>query len=173
MSDAKDTHNFKKLKAHILKRSLATNFDDARLEWALDYILVTQNFGKCPCGKEIKEHCYLRNEKTKKETWVGNVCVRKFMDIDAGKLFSGLKRIQKNHSAKPNDGLTEYAWNRGYLYGENEYDFLRSITSHRRKLSERQLHWLQKINRRIVETIVVRELPDMPIVGDETDTDSE
>ena len=44
----------------------------------------------------------------------------------------------------------------GYLYGEREYTFLKQ-TARKRILSEKQLTWKVKINRRIVaQTVVVK-----------------
>lgn len=166
-----ERHNLRQLKAHILDLSEADNFNDAKLEWELDGVLVTLNFGQCPCGVRIKEHCYLKNRRNENTTWVGNVCVRRFMDIDAGSLFRGLRRVRNNNSAKPNDALIEYAWRRGHLYGENEFDFLTSIRRQHRRLSEKQKNWLQKINRRIIESIVVRQIPDQVAIADDNDAD--
>lgn len=114
-----DTYSFRKLKVHILERSIADNFNDAKLEWVLDRIMLTTSFGRCPCGKQIKEHCYLRNQKNEKTTWVGNVCVRRFMNIDSRHLFTGLKKILENNSATPNTTLIEYAWTRTYMENTN------------------------------------------------------
>lgn len=152
-------HNYRKLKAHILRRSEANDFHVAISEWHLDYIYITEKFGRCPCGVRIKEHCVLRNDTNGNSTFVGNVCVGRFMDIDATPLFRSLNRIRSNTSAKPNLMLINYAWERGYLYGQNEYGFLFNI-NRRRNLSEPQLHWLRLINRRIIESIVVRRLPN-------------
>jgi len=118
-----------------------------------------REFGECPCGHVIKEHCYLKNKENGETTHVGNVCVKRFMEIDATNLFAGLKRIEKKDTAKPNAALIEYAEERGYLYGNNEYEFLQNI-KRKRDLSEKQEHWLTKINRRIVNEIVVQRLPD-------------
>lgn len=182
-----DRHNLRRLKAHILDLSEADLFNDAKLEWKLDEVCVTQEFGQCPCGVRIKEHCYLKNDRNGNTTWVGNVCVKRFMDIDASSLFKSLRRVRNNNSAKPNTALIEYAWRRGNLYTEKEYEFLTSICGRRRRLSEKQLHWLQLINRRIIESIVVREIPDQIVIAnpnpidddsddgdfDDDDTDSE
>lgn len=168
-----DTHNFKKLKAHILNLSEADNFDDAKSEWSLDRVCVTEEFGQCPCGKKIKEHCYLKNGRNENTTWVGNVCVRRFMNIDSGTLFDGLRRVRGNNSARPNNMLIEYAWSRGNLFGESEYKFLRDISGRRWKLSEKQLHWLQKINRRIVQSIVVLRVPDQIVITDDDESELE
>lgn len=153
------TFNFEKLKEHILPLSVnQTDFYAAKKEWLLDYIMVTQEFGSCPCGKAIKEHCHLKNELNGKTTFVGNVCVYRFIEIDARSIFTGLGRVKKNNAAKPNEALIEYANEKGYLYGQNEYDFLQQI-KRKRNLSDKQKHWLTKINRRIVEQIVVNALP--------------
>lgn len=162
--------NSRKLKAHILSRSVAENFDDAKLEWSLERVCVTEEFGLCPCGVRIKEHCYLKNYRNGNTTWVGNVCVRKFMDINAGTLFIGLRKVRNNISARPNMRLIDYAKCRGYLYGDHEYKFLVEI-SERLKLSVKQVNWLQKINRRILHSIVVRRIPD-PINITDDDNDS-
>lgn len=167
-----DTHNFRKLKEHILSLSVADDFVGAKSEWLLDSVCVTLDFGQCPCGKKIKEHCYLKNERNGNFTWVGNVCVRQFMDINAGTLFDGLKRIRDNSSARPNVMLIKYAWDRGYLFGEHEYKFLTDI-NRKRKLSDKQLHWLQRINRRIVESIVVLRVPDQVDITDGSDAELE
>ena len=81
-------------------------------------------------------------------------CVNKFMGIDTGNVFDGLRRIKNDIYANANEDLIEYAYSQGYLYGDKEYDFLMS-TKRKRKLSEPQLEWKRKINRRILKGIVV------------------
>lgn len=152
------TVNFLKLKAHILKSENKSDFNEARKEWMLDYIVVTEVSGSCPCGQKIKEHCHLKNKLNQKTTFVGNVCVHRFIEIDARPIFRGLKAVQKSNIAKPNVALIEYANGRGFLYGENEFDFLQNI-KRKRSLSEAQESWLTKINRRIVGEIVVKLYP--------------
>lgn len=155
----KESINLKNLKLHILPLSVnQTDFNEAKKEWILDYIMVTEDFGSCPCGQTIKEHCHLKNKLNGKTTFVGNVCVYRFIEIDARPIFRSLKRIQESNIAKPNTALIEYACEKGFLYGENEYDFLQNIKG-KRNLSEAQEHWLTKINRRIVCEIVVNTLP--------------
>lgn len=152
--------NFENLKNHILPLSEnKIDFQEAKKEWKLHRIVKTEKFGKCPCSKEIKEHCYIKNKHNGNITHVGNVCLRQFMDINTNILFSGLKRIQTNNKAKPNVSLIEYAKNMGYLYGDNEYKFLYSIKG-KRELSEKQVQWLLFINRRILKAIVVNSLPE-------------
>jgi hypothetical protein len=109
----------------------------------------------CPCGQEIKEHCYIENIKNGKTTYVGNVCINRFMEINTGSLFDGLKRIRNNPSANVNSALIEYAKTKGYLH-EGEYKFLLE-TMRMRKLSVKQKAWKAKISFRILNEIVVKK----------------
>jgi hypothetical protein len=148
-------HNFERLKAHILPLSRAQTFDVARTEWRLVAVEISEEFDNCPCGQEIKEHCYIRNTVTGHETYVGNVCINRFIGIDTGNLFEGLRRIAVDDTANANADVIEYAKERGFLY-DKEYDFLMS-TRLKRVLSAKQKAWKQKINRRILnETVVQR-----------------
>ena len=70
-------------------------------------------------------------------------------------LFDGLKRITLNPSANANAALIEYAWEKGYLFSEKEYSFLKS-TMKKRNLSSSQISWKRKINERILKGTVVR-----------------
>lgn len=152
---------FEHLKAHILPRSVASDFNTAKLEWGLHKISITKEYGKCPCTKSIKEHCYIKNKRNGNVTHVGNICVKRFMEINASTLFSGMKRIQSDPNTKPNSELIKYARRNGHLYGNNEYQFLEIINNKSvNSLSDKQKFWLIKINRRIILDIVVQSLPD-------------
>ncbi|KWS74868.1 hypothetical protein [Pseudomonas amygdali] len=148
-------YNFERLVAHILARSVAASFDDARLEWVLDTVEVSEEFDQCPCGQDIKEHCYIRNRRNGNKTYVGNVCINRFMQIETGNLFEGLKRIAADPRANANLDVIEYAWGKGYIYGEKEYNFLVQ-TVRARKLSPGQVAWKEKVNRRIIKGTVVK-----------------
>ncbi|MGH8053348.1 MAG: hypothetical protein ACREP4_05455 [Stenotrophomonas sp.] len=147
-------HNFDRLKAHILPLSRAGNFEVARLEWDLVGVEITEEFDSCPCGQEIKEHCYITNRVTGESTYVGNVCINRFIGIDTGTLFDGLKRIAKDPYANANYDVIEHGRRMNYIY-ETEYAFLLQ-TRLKRKLSDKQLEWKRKINRRITQQIVVQ-----------------
>lgn len=149
------TQNFERLRDHILPLSLADNFEVAKSEWILEAVEVSEEFDSCPCGQEIKEHCYIRNKFTGHQTYVGNICVNRFIGIDTGTLFDGLKRIQRDSNANANLAVIEYAEFKGFLF-EKEPDFLRA-TIRKRKLSTAQIAWKIKINRRILNQIVVRQ----------------
>jgi hypothetical protein len=149
-------HNFERLKEHILPLSMSQRFDIARTEWSLAAVEISEEFDECPCGQEIKEHCYIRNRLNGNETYVGNVCINRFIQIDTGNLFDGLRRIAKDLTANANNDLVEHAYRMGYLYGEREYTFLKQ-TMRKRNLSDAQIAWKIKINRRIVGQTVVRK----------------
>lgn len=148
-------HSFEQLKAHILPLSQSQIFDVARREWDLVGVEISDEFDNCPCGQEIKEHCYIRNRLNGNSTYVGNVCINRFIQIDTGNLFDGLKRIAKDVSANANNDLVEHAYRMGYLFGEKEYLFLKQ-TMRKRILSPAQLAWKQKINRRILSKTIVQ-----------------
>jgi hypothetical protein len=147
-------HNFERLKAHILPLSVAQEFHAAKREWTLIGVEVSEEFDHCPCGQQIKEHCYLRNQINGNTTYVGNVCVNNFVGIKTGNLFSGLKRIAADNQANANEDLIEHAYRFGYIF-EKEYKFLME-TRLKRKLSPAQASWKQKINRRILNKTVVQ-----------------
>ena len=148
------SHNFALLKAHILPLSRSQVFEVARTEWVLDFVEVSDEFDWCPCGQDIKEHCYIRNTITEHKTYVGNVCVNRFIGIETGNLFDGLKRLKADPKANPNRAVIDYAEARGYLY-DKEPEFLRA-TALKRKLSPKQAAWKEMINRRIVNQTVVQ-----------------
>ncbi|MCC4608555.1 hypothetical protein [Xanthomonas campestris] len=147
-------HNFERLKAHILPLSQSGVFEVARIEWDLVSVEITEEFDSCPCGQDIKEHCYITNRITGQSTYVGNVCINRFIGIDTGTLFDGLKRIAKDPYANANLDVIEHGRKMGYIY-DTEYAFLVS-TRLKRKLSEKQIEWKRKINRRIAQQISVQ-----------------
>ena len=147
-------HNFERLKAHILPLSKSQAFETARHEWKLVGVEISEEFDNCPCGKEIKEHCYIENTSTGHKTYVGNVCINRFIGIDTGNLFNGIKRIAKDPTANANADLIDHAYKLGYIY-ETEYAFLMQ-TRLKRILSVKQIAWKEKINRRIINQTVVQ-----------------
>ena len=130
------------------------DFYSAKNEWKLVDVEIQEDWDNCPCGKDIKELCYIQNQLNGNKTYVGNVCVNQFIGIQTGNLFSGLKRIAKDPTANPNEDLIIHSYNLGYIF-EAEYKFLME-TKHKRKLSDKQKAWKEKINRRIVNKTVVR-----------------
>lgn len=150
------TANFESLIAHIMPMSVASTFGAACREWQLFKIEYNDDFDNCPCGQDIKELCYIRNSLTGHETYVGNVCINRFMGISTGNLFEGLRRIAKDHKANANEDLIIHSFKFGYIH-ESEYKFLMD-TRRKRNLSPKQLAWKEKINRRILHQTVVRRV---------------
>jgi hypothetical protein len=148
-------HNFERLKEHILPLSKAKDFETARTEWRLVAVEISAELDNCPCGKQIREHCYIGNSRTGNKTYVGNVCINRFIGIDTDTLFDGLKRIAEDEKANANEDVIEYANERGFLF-DREYDFLLE-TRRKRKLTPKQIEWKRKINRRIIQQIVVQK----------------
>lgn len=62
------------------------------------------------------------------------------------------------------ENFIQNAFERGYLYGMNEVDFLQNIMWDLNNITERQEQWLRFILRRIFNQIVVR--PDL-VVADQ------
>ncbi len=54
-----NSHNFERLQGHILPLSRAKTFDLARREWDLEAVELTEELDHCPCGQEIREHCFI------------------------------------------------------------------------------------------------------------------
>lgn len=150
------SHNFERLKEHILPLSSAQTFDIARREWSLAGIEVSEDWDSCPCGQEIKEHCFIHNRVTGERTHVGNVCINRFIGIDTGTLFDGLKRIAGGEPARANEDLIQHAFALGYLHDAKERDFLMSIRF-KRKLSPAQANWERFIHLRILKQTVVKQ----------------
>lgn len=146
--------NFERLAQHILPLSISEDFNVARTEWALVGIEVSEEFDQCPCGQDIKEHCYIKNQLNGNTTYVGNVCINRFIGISTGNLFAGLRRIADDDTANANEDLIYHAYKFGYIF-ETEYKFLMD-TRLKRKLSAKQIAWKTKINRRITNQTVVQ-----------------
>lgn len=152
-SNRREDHNFERLKAHIMPLSKAPTFEQARNEWKVIGVHIEKEWDACPCGQPIKELCFLENKVTKQRTYVGNICVNRFMGIETGSLLDGMKKIMKDPSANANTDVIEYAKSNGYLF-EQEYEFLME-TRRKRKLSAKQEQWKIRINQRILQQSIV------------------
>lgn len=138
------------LKKHILQLSNAKCINQAIKEWEWTSIFIQPN-SCCPCGKKpIKENCVLRNKLNGKETTVGNVCVKQFIGINTGNVFSGLKRIQqKPKNASPNQDLIKFAYDVGAIK-TNENEFLNNICK-KQKLTPDQEKWRNDLNKKLID----------------------
>lgn len=135
-----ESHNHARLVASLLPDSVAPTWAAAQYEWELERIeilremtesgeFVNHRYGACRCGHEpIVELCIIKNKLNGNEAVVGNVCVKKFLGIDNGELFQGVKRIQKNMNAAPNRSIIQYAWERKLIASEHELAVLQRTT---------------------------------------------
>lgn len=86
-----------KLTQAILQRSVASNWDEAKLEWNLEDMYEADEPDTCLCGHTpIIELCILRNRLNNNDALVGNCCVKKFIGLPSDKIFQALRRVRKD-----------------------------------------------------------------------------
>ncbi len=149
-------HNRQALIEHILPLSQSQNFPAACKEWIFVTAHISEEVDNCPCGQAIKELCYIENRLTRHQTYVGNVCVNRFMGIDTGNLFDGLRRIARDINANANADVIAYAWERKFIRDPKEHGFLLGIRN-KRKATAAQAAWRADINRRILQQVVSKK----------------
>ncbi|MCC5823184.1 MAG: hypothetical protein LAT64_07745 [Phycisphaerales bacterium] len=140
--------------------SKAEHWDLARHEWQLDYVEIIYDEDdkdgyspeQCPCGHyPISELCWLRNTENGHSTFVGNVCVRKFMDIPADTVAAGIKRIVKNQEKALNVEAGKFAYDKKWI-NDWELNFCLN-TARKRRLSASQLAKRIQINARVIAEV--------------------
>jgi hypothetical protein len=137
----------------ILGRSVSGDWAEARQEWELvEVYFQADPPGACLCGHPITEHCLLVNQLNGNEVVVGNVCVTRFMGLDAEVIFRSLRRVIANNFAALNARTVEHLYNRGYLTDWERRFYL--DTWRKRKLSERQREKRAEINVRMLALTV-------------------
>jgi hypothetical protein len=130
---------------HITTLSHSQVFETARGEWDLEFITF-EELDSCPCGQLIREKCWLHNRVTGYDTFVGNVCVNRFMGINTKALMTGLKRVKRGGNA--NYATINYWKGLGQIT-HWERRFLLDI--HRKRvLSPKQASWKTYIYRKVV-----------------------
>ena len=143
-----------RLMAEIIKRSVASTWHEARLEWLLQDVTYADRDapGVCLCGhRPIRELCILRNRENGNQTIVGNCCVTKFMGLESQKVFGGLRRVSENHGKAANQEMIDLASERGCLSAW-ERKFL-ADTMRKRRLSEKQKMKRAEINATILNCL--------------------
>jgi hypothetical protein len=150
-----EEHSREAMIEHIVPLSNSEDFNLARTEWKLYKIELHDNWYKCPCNHPIKELCHIRNRLNGNETYVGNICINKFMDINTNNIINGIKRISQDIYANVNEDLIEYLRDNKHL-SPNEYRFLLQ-TKRKRKLSAKQYAWKEIINKKILYLSGIKE----------------
>jgi len=133
----------------IIALSVADNWDEAKREWELMDIHREDEPDTCLCGHApIIELCELKNRKNGNWATVGNVCVKKFLGFPSELIFSGLRRIAKDHNKALNEAAVHHAYEKNWIT-KWERDFCLD-TSRKRELSDKQYQKRQEINLRVL-----------------------
>lgn len=133
------------LTSEIIKRSIARNWDTAKLEWELREVYEADEPETCLCGHfPIIELCVLGNKLNRKSATVGNCCVKKFIGLPSDRIFQAVKRVRKDGTKSLNAEAIDYAFGRSWL-NEWEKDFYFDIMR-KRNLSPKQAAKKVQIN---------------------------
>ncbi|MGD9671056.1 MAG: hypothetical protein AB7U75_18760 [Hyphomicrobiaceae bacterium] len=143
-----------KLKEEITKLSNANDWGQVKKEWFFDHAYISERPRECPCGKEnIWEICVIRNVKNNNIAEVGNVCVRKFMEIDARKFINSIKRVAQHGDRALGWDVIKHAYEMKWI-DEWQFEFYRD--THRKprtSMSENQIGKRMEINRKILKKL--------------------
>ena len=138
-----------RLTQEIINRSVAQNWDAAKLEWELKGIHFGEEPQTCLCGHSpIIEICTIANRNNGNVAEVGNCCVKKFLGLPSDIIFQSIKRVRKDVSKALNAEAIAHAHCRRWI-NDWERDFYLK-TMKRRKLSVREKSKREEINRKIL-----------------------
>ncbi len=138
-----------KLSEGIISLSNSQNWDEAKLEWKLKEVFMSDEPDTCLCGHNpIKEICVLINKANGNETIVGNSCVKKFIGLPSDKIFQSVKRVKKDNSKALNIEAIKHAHERSWI---NDWEYKFSVdTTRKRSLSDKQIAVRKKINNKVL-----------------------
>lgn len=138
-----------RLTEEIISRSQSKIWDIAKLEWSLYDIYEAEEPETCLCGHfPIIEICTVRNKLNGKIAKVGNICVKKFLELPSDLIFQAVKRVRKDIQRSLNAEAIQYAYDKD-LINEWEYDFLKN-TMRKRNLSQDQFRCRVKLNNKML-----------------------
>lgn len=141
-----------KLAREIVALSAADRWDRARLEWQIEDIYIQPEPETCLCGHfPINELCVLRNTKNGNAAVVGNVCVKKFMELRSDKMFDAIKRVAADETRALNVEAIEHAFARSWI-NKWERDFYLD-TWRLRVLSDNRETKRIQINRKVLARV--------------------
>lgn len=133
----------------IVVRSEADGWDRARLEWTLVEVFTSEELGTCLCSHyPIRAHCVLENQHNGNRVVVGNCCVKRFLGLPSGKLFSGLNRVAADPERSLNSEGIDFAHHKGWI-NDWEQGFLQKMMR-KQKLTPRQRAKRAEINRMVI-----------------------
>ncbi len=152
-----DGFNLANLKREILVRSQSDIWDAAKLEWNLASVFDADEPQRCLCDHfPIVEVCVIRNQKTGQLAEVGNVCVTKFLGINADKIFGAIKRVKADIDRALNPEAIELFYELRVL---NDWERTFYLDTWRKNagLSVKQLATRQNVNRKVVANMARAE----------------
>jgi hypothetical protein len=139
---------------------VADNWDEAKREWALDYVYLTARDepGACLCGHPIFEHCVLYNRRNGNVAVVGNVCVNKFLGLPSKGIFAGFRKVMKNERAALTAQAVLYAFGKGWIDDWEKGFYLNTYrlpwgSCCKRHLSENRRPIRVRINRKVLSRL--------------------
>lgn len=134
-----------KLAGEIIARSSGANWDEARLEWALDEVYESSEPETCLCGHNpIIELCILRNRINGGFATVGNCCVKKFIGLPSDLIFQAGKRVSADAGRSLNAEAIAHAFEKGWIDAWDR-DFYMNVMR-KRRLSSKQRAQKERIN---------------------------
>jgi hypothetical protein len=105
-----------KLTEEIVRRSEASTWDQAKLEWSLLEVYEADEPETCLCGHfPIIELCVLINGNNQRHATVGNCCVKKFIGLPSDKIFQAVKRVRKDVEKSLNAEAIQHAYERRWI----------------------------------------------------------
>jgi hypothetical protein len=149
-----------KLPSELIALSQEHRWPQVLSEWKLDcieYLKDNEPAQTCLCHHHpIRELCYISNIVNQHQAVVGNCCIARFDNGQSSftginKIFTSFKRIKEDISASANKPLIEYAFKRGAITAKDKTFYLNIL--HKRKLTERQWHYKQDLNDRIIRNL--------------------
>jgi len=141
------------LTTEIIARSVASTWEEAKLEWTLKEVYKEREPLTCLCGHfPINEICVLHNAQNGEEALVGNVCVKKFLGLPSDKIFAAIRRITEDETNALNAEAIDHA-HRSHWINDWERTFCFD-TCRKRRLSEKQMSKRIQINRAVLARVV-------------------
>jgi hypothetical protein len=139
------------LTSELLKLSQSKKWDEAKLEWDLIDIEKVDESEECLCGHyPINEICLIKNNKTNKESRVGNCCVKKFNN-KSDKIFRAIAKVKKNFEKSVNSETLELAKQNKWI-NSWEHKFYMDILR-KKRLSDKQVVIKKGINKKIIDKV--------------------
>jgi len=133
----------------LVDKSVSHKWEEALNEWKLDHIYISDIFGECICGHDIKEHCIMINILNGNTIIVGNCCIKKFPKYNNESIESRSKIFRGLRHNRINEEIIALARSKG-LINDWEENFLNSVKRKRNKSARQELLY-DKLSDRIIK----------------------